>query len=240
MKTTNLFASATLALFLVIPTQARADDPAPPPEAIGPPRPIDAPAEPTVRSLPHRHDGFYLRLSTGFGPYNESIARPGQDPHTSVSGIATTGDFAIGGSPRPGLVLGGALWSASVLVADARTDAGEIAPPSAGERSSYSVIGPWMDYYFNPRGGLHMPMSLGFAVVRGVDAGGGRFNRENTALGAGCLVGIGYEWWVSDEWSIGILGRLTGIVATSKDDDGRRWVHAVGSAPSVLFTATYN
>jgi hypothetical protein len=97
-----------------------------------------------------------------------------------------------------------------------------------------------MDYYFQPNGGLHMPMSLGFAVVRGLDAEGGRFNRDSTALGAGLLIGVGYEWWVSDEWSLGILGRLTGIVATSKDDDGRRWVHAIGSAPSVLFTATYN
>jgi hypothetical protein len=231
--------SLLLAASALYSAPARADD-AVTPGATDASAGADAPPEARLRSLPHRHDGFYLRLSTGFGPYNESISERGEDPHTTVSGVATVGDLAIGGSPRPGLVLGGAVWSSSVLVAEARTDAGALVPPSAGQRSSYSVIGPWMDYYFNPSGGLHMPASLGFAVVRGLDAEGARFNRDQVALGAGLMIGLGYEWWVSDEWSLGILARLTGIVATSKDDDGRRWIHAIGSAPSVLFTATYN
>jgi hypothetical protein len=87
---------------------------------------------------------------------------------------------------------------------------------------------------------LHMPIGLGVAFVRGLDAQGTRFNEHNIAVGAGLLIGLGYEWWVSDEWSIGILGRLAGVIATSKDSDDRRWIHAIGSAPSVLFTATYN
>jgi hypothetical protein len=240
MQAINLVTFAALAASLLLSARARADEPLPPSDSSNPALAVDAPRDGASRSQPHRHDGFYLRLSTGFGPYNESISRPGQDPHTSITGIATTGDFAIGGSPRPGLVLGGAIWSTSVLAADARTDAGEVVPSSAGQRSSYSVFGPWLDYYFNPRGGLHMPASLGFDVVRGLDTQGARFSRDNTAVGAGLLIGLGYEWWVSDEWSVGILGRLAGVVATSADDNGRRWVHAIGSTPSVLFTATYN
>jgi hypothetical protein len=239
MKNVTLL-SAALAASLFLPARAHADEPPAPSDSSNPARAVDVPPEAALRSQPHRHDGFYLRLSTGFAPYNESISRPGQDAHTSVTGIATTGDFAIGGSPRPGIVLGGAIWSTSVLAADARTDAGEAVPPSVGQRSSYSVLGPWLDYYFNPRGGLHMPAGLGLAVVRGFDAQGARVSGDNTALGAGLLIGLGYEWWVSDEWSIGILGRLTAVIATSKDDDGRRWVHAIGSTPGVLFTATYN
>jgi len=239
MNHANLAAQAALAAVLSLSTYARADDSTSPGRSEPAPS-VDTTLVPAPRSLPHRHDGFYLRLSTGFGPYNEAISRSGEQAHTTVSGVATTGDFAIGGSVRPGLVFGGAGWTSSVLVADARTDAGQIAPPSAGQRSSYSVVGPWMDCYFNPNGGLHMPASLGFAVVRGLDAEGARWNGDNTAFGAGFLIGLGYEWWVADEWSIGILGRLTGIVATSKDDNGQRWVHAIGSAPSVLFTATYN
>jgi len=239
MQNSTLIPSAFVAASLLFPVSARADDLVRATSATSPSS-VDAQLETTLRSQPHRHDGFYLRLSTGFGPYNESISQKGQNPHTTVTGIATVGDFAIGGSLRPGFVLGGAIWSTSVLAADARTDAGEVVPPSAGQRSSYSVIGPWMDYYFNPRGGLHMPVSCGFAVVRGLDAEGVRFNQDNTAFGAGFLVGLGYEWWVSDEWSVGVLGRLAGIVATNKDDNGRRWIHAIGSAPSVLFTVTYN
>ena len=150
-------------------------------------------------------------------------------------GCEATGPCRASGHALCGV--GGAVRQAC---ADVRTDAGAVAPSSAGQRSSYSVIGPWMDYYFNAHRGLHMPASVGLAVVRGLDAEGVRFNRDNTAFGAGFLIGVGYEWWVSDEWSVGVLGRLAGIVATNKDDDGRRWIHAIGSAPSVLFTATYN
>src|SRR5579859_2143172 len=168
MNHANLAAQAALAAVLSLSTYARAGDSTSPGRSEPAPS-VDTTLVPAPRSLPHRHDGFYLRLSTGFGPYNEAISRSGEQAHTTVSGVATTGDFAIGGSVRPGLVFGGAGWTSSVLVADARTDAGQIAPPSAGQRSSYSVVGPWMDCYFNPNGGLHMPASLGFAVVRGLD-----------------------------------------------------------------------
>jgi hypothetical protein len=206
-----------------------------------PPESVDrVPQETTLRSLPHRHDGFYLRLATGFGPYNESIARPGETAHTTVSGMASTGDFAIGGSPRPGLILGGAIWTTSVLASDTRTDSGYPVPPSTSQSGSYSVLGPWMDYYFNPHGGLHMPAGIGFAVVRGIDPQGARVHSDDVAYGAGILAGLGYDWWVGDEWSVGITGRLTGIVGTSVDADGHRWVHLIGSSPSVLFAVTYN
>jgi hypothetical protein len=193
-----------------------------------------------LRSLPHRHDGFYLRLATGFGPYNETIRLPSEDSHTTVTGMASTSDFAIGGSPRPGLILGGAIWSTTVLASDTRTDPGAIVPPSTLQSGSYSVLGPWMDYYFDPHGGLHMPASLGFAVIRGLDAQGAGFHNDHIAYGAGILAGLGYDWWVGDEWSVGIVGRLTGIVGTSVDTDGHRWVHLIGSSPSVLFAVTYN
>lgn len=49
-----------------------------------------------------------------------------------------------------------------------------------------------------------------------------------------------YDWWVSDNWSLGILGRLTGAVTTQKDATGKRWYQTAGGTPSVLFTGTYN
>jgi len=192
------------------------------------------------RSEPRLHDGFYLRLSTGLGPYNEWIDRAGQESHASVSGIAQTADVAAGGSIRPGVVLGGAFWSTTVLASNTRTFAGEVLTSTTAQNPSSWVAGPWVDYYFNPRGGFHLPAALGIAVINGLDVEGVRLSRNNNALGAGMLAGLGYDWWISDQWSIGVLGRITAIAATSKDDDGRRWVHLVGSVPSVLFSATFN
>ena len=54
------------------------------------------------------------------------------------------------------------------------------------------------------------------------------------------MIGVGYEWWVSEQWSFGILGRVVGIVAAQEDDTGVRWVHGIGSSPSVLLTATFS
>jgi hypothetical protein len=234
-----LFCPAASLACMLVSGSARADESAA--TDVSPHDGVDAAhQERPTHSLPHRHDGFYLRLATGFGPYNESIGLPHEMAHTSVSGIASTGEFAVGGSLRPGFIVGGAIWSTTVLASDTRTDPGAIVPPSTQESGSFSVIGPWFDYYFDPRGGLHLPASVGLAVVRGIDAQGASLHRDDVAFGAGILAGIGYEWWVSDEWSVGITGRLTGIVATSKESDGNRWMHLIGSSPSVLFTVTYN
>jgi hypothetical protein len=53
-------------------------------------------------------------------------------------------------------------------------------------------------------------------------------------VGGAIVLGIGYEWWVGDEWGLGVLGRLTG--ATLNDDT---FTHHV-SGISLLATLTYN
>src|SRR5437868_1442526 len=89
MHNSNLVSSAILAGALLLPVSARADEPVPATAATNASSAADTPPETALRSQPHRHDGFYLRLSTGFGPYNESISQERQDPHTTVSGVAT-------------------------------------------------------------------------------------------------------------------------------------------------------
>jgi hypothetical protein len=240
MRNINL-ASAVLAASLAFGFRASADDLAFP-KSTGEPtiHGVDATAGHRFQSEPRFHDGLYLRLASGFGSYNERIDRPGQENHASVTGIAYTADVAVGGSIRPGVVLGGAFWSTTVLASNSYTFAGETMTSSTAQNPASWVAGPWLDYYFDPRGGLHLPAAVGIAVVNGLDMQSARLSRRNDALGAGMLIGLGYEWWISDQWSVGVLGRLTAVAATSKDDDGRRWIHLIGSAPSVLFSATYN
>jgi hypothetical protein len=85
-----------------------------------------------------------------------------------------------------------------------------------------------------------MQGAIGIATVRGLSVDSARFDEDTLSVGGGLMFGFGYDWWVSDEWSLGILGRLA-IGFTGQDDaGGTRWYHGVGGSPSVLVSATYN
>lgn len=188
----------------------------------------------------HVHDGFYLRLGTGFGSYSETLRRSGEDNDTLITGITSAGEWTLGGTIRPGLIIGGGVFSATTLASD-RVVRGSTPPGDIVDaRGDFAIVGPFFDYYFDPRKGLHVEGALGIANVRGLSIESGSFDKDHIAVGFGMVAGFGYEWWVSNEWSIGILGRLSAAVAASKDDNDNRWWHLVGASPSVLFTATYN
>jgi hypothetical protein len=196
----------------------------------------------TVSEAPgvHLHDGFYLRLGMGFGSYSEAIRQEDADKQTTVSGIASVSEFALGGAVRPGLVFGGGVWTSTIL-ASARTIRGN---PPPGEvidgRGDFQLVGPFFDYYPDPRGGLHMQGAIGIANVRGLSVDSVNFDKDSISVGGGVMFGVGYDWWVSNEWSVGVLGRLAVGVTGQEDKAGVRWYHAVGGTPSVLFTGTYN
>lgn len=209
-----------------------------PAHAQGPASPMiaDVAQAPGVRF----HDGFYLRLGTGFGSYSEGIRQSGEDKTTTVSGIANVTEIAIGGAVRPGLIFGGGVWTSSVL-ASARTVRGN-APPSEviDSRGDFQLVGPFFDYYTNPAKGFHMQGAIGVANVRGMSVDSVNFDKDSISVGGGLMFGVGYDWWVSDQWSIGILGRMTAAVTGQEDKTDVRWYHAVGGTPSVLFVGTYN
>jgi hypothetical protein len=198
---------------------------------------VSAPA--SARGV-HYHDGFYLRIATGFGAYSEGITQKGADQSTEVTGIASAGEIAVGGAIRPGLIIGGGAFNSGVLASD-RTVRGATPPPEViDSRGDFAIVGPFFDYYFEPSGGLHLQGAVGFVTLRGLSVGSGEFDRHSAAVGGGAMVGFGYEWWVSNQWSLGVLGRVMGGVATGTDSTDTRWNHVVGASPSVLFTATYN
>jgi hypothetical protein len=188
----------------------------------------------------HEHDGFYLRFGTGFGGYSETITAEDADEGSVVTGMANVGEFAIGWSVRPGWIVGVGAWSSSVLSSD--EDVRGMEPPSEvlGGGGNFSFVGPFFDHYFHPQRGLHLQASAGFATVRGFDVPDAQDSGDEVSLGGGFMVGFGYEWWVSDQWSLGVLGRLAAVVAVQDDDTGMQWTHAIGTSPSVLFTATYD
>jgi hypothetical protein len=153
--------------------------------------------------------------------------------------MAVVSELAIGGTVAPGFVLGGGIYSGTVQASTFELVRGQV-PGELQRPDNFSVVGVMGDWYFRPERGFHAQAALGFAALTGVGAEAPRVRDRRAALGGGVMLGVGYDWWIADEWSFGILGRVSGAVLTEKDDDGERYFHVTGMGPSVLFSATYH
>jgi hypothetical protein len=177
---------------------------------------------------PRMHDGFYMNLSTGLGYLSTSASVPGQD--VTFAGVTIPSVFLLGGTPVKGLVIGGGLLTDYSLSPKYKVNGTEV--PTTSSVSQYLVgFGPFVEFYPNPAEGLHFHGMVGFGALEtsvNGNAGGSDPTGFLVALGAG------YDFWVGDQWSIGVLGRfayaplsLNGLAYTS-------------IAPAVLATFTYH
>jgi len=199
-------------------------------------------ASPSVDSTAHRHDGFYFQVASGIGAYNEAIGSDILDGH--VRGVATAFDFAAGGTVFSGFVVGFGICHTAMLASHFDADQDTSVEPAArsldADDARLTLLGPYVDYYVRPGDGLHIEGSIGFATLSGYSYDSGNFGKDDVALGGGFMVGLGYELWVGDQWSLGAITRLVTAVTYDEDPAGVGWLHGVGTLPNVLFSATYH
>lgn len=197
---------------------------------------VETPPPPPPRALTyHVHDGFYLRMSLGGGYIGSTVSQSGL-PDVTLSGGGGAFDLMIGGTPTPGLVIGGALL-------------GNTAPNPSFERNgkqqdvnatmSFGVIGPFVDGFPDPKGGFHVGGTLGFAGMTLEDNESGS-SATTTFSGYGAGVWVGYAAWIAPQWSMGGMLRLTGArtehASTSTEPRQTADVRAI----TILFTALYH
>lgn len=193
------------------------------------------------------HDGFYLRIASGFSVFDErfeSDELAGGKLQARNRGIAHLSDLAVGGTVAPGWVVGGGLYSLDLIASTLRTDGNGVDPiPSELDPGlrSLTLIGPFVDWYPSVRGGFHVQAALGLAtLVPRVFGHPATSDSDYSAVGGGLLLGAGYEWWVADEWSLGVLTQL-GVRALRGDaEDGARWTHLITHSPSLCASLTYH
>jgi hypothetical protein len=193
------------------------------------------------------HDGFYFRVAAGFSVYDERLMSDDSAPGGKVQGrnrgISSVSDLAIGGTVAPGWVVGGGIYSLDVAASTFRVDRASATIPDEVDPGlrGLSVIGPFVDWYPNVRGGFHAQGALGFATLTPrVFAHPATEKSEYIAIGGALLLGTGYEWWVADEWSIGVLAQLGVRVLRGKDDDDLAWTHVVTNSPTLCVSLTYH
>jgi hypothetical protein len=186
----------------------------------------------------HRHDGIFLRMTAGpgFGGFEgtghaivpmstEVLDDPEQE------GTLFGGSFSLGGALSDNWILHGTAWycaSTSRKREEVDQDFGT------------AVVGGGMSYYFVPSN-FYFSASIGLAVTaigmqrRSDPIYAQEYDRESvTATGAGAMLAVGKEWWVSANWALGVAIQLDFSYTEGDDLTVRQ-----GSARA-LFSATFN
>jgi hypothetical protein len=206
-------------------------------DAVVAPQPEAPPPAPEPAG--HMHDGFYLRGSIGPGLLWTRFTNGILDEE-NISGRGGAFDLQLGGTPSPGLVVGGGLFFGGM-------EHEAVRPPGAaaedGDPGSVGLmaIGPFVDYYPDPKGGLHFGGMLGLAAMGfdtpSRDGGDSPYAKEARGGGGGALgAWIGHDWWIAREWSLGVQLRYLGVSVKNEDYD---WNGAADTL-SLQFTALYH
>jgi hypothetical protein len=173
----------------------------------------------------------------GYGATSSSVEGLGaeQGVHGATAGL----DVLIGGTPGPGLVIGGGVFL-SGYIDPASTSKGPAFTNLAkgGENGSGLImIGPIIDVFPNPYGGLHFGGTVAVAAssLKGFD--------DKNSIGPGLGFWVGYMGWMSSEWSAGGLLKFQGAWTRrqAEDEAGTRLdVSDTNSNVQLMFSATYH
>ena len=225
-----------------------------PPAYAAPPPPPPPPGEYELRPRlgAFVHDGFFLRMAIGGGWLGGSANLDTQSnatvPDYSLKGGGVALDFQIGGAVVPGVILGGEL-AFQQAINPTLSQNGYDTNSNAKFTMNFVMLGPFIDWYPDPKGGFHFGGMIGLAGLTTTDPDADD-QTTSSAGGFGGGVHIGYDWWVAPEWSVGVLAKFWGASVKSSGNDvsnfgtgfagvsaDERW--SVGSF-SLLFSVLYN
>jgi len=172
------------------------------------------------------HDGFYLRLHLG-----ASYLRLKADGRT-MSGPGASLGLALGGTIAPNLIVYGACFASTVTDPHTDTDFGGSSTEN-GVTLSLVGLGGGLAYYLPSN--VYVAGTVATMQWSMTASSDSNYTVDDSQWGIGGQVLVGKEWWVSQDWGIGLAGEV--IAASMKDNAAQTWT---GLAFSLLFSATYN
>ena len=183
----------------------------------------------------HDSDDVYLRLQLGVA--FAGVAAKSSTTHLEFAGTGPSLGVALGKTVRPDLALFGTFSLSSAIDPSLKRN-GANAPPIAGSVDQV-LFGIGIAYYLEPSN-LFMAASAGISKLNFQDS-------QNVVLyeskwGGGGELLAGKEWWVSDQWGLGVSGQLSLATARGKGalSPGESTPTWTGAAFSILFSSTYN
>ncbi len=175
----------------------------------------------TAHAAPRTHDGLYLRVAVGPGASLGHLAIDAGGGGDSRGANVST-QLAVGWTVRPGVVVG--VGTFPMVTPAPRYDGID----AGGQH--VSATGPFVDYYPEPRRGLHL--FGGALVAAGYLDGGARDGQIGVGIGA--TAGAGYDVFVADQWSVGAIARVTAYRLYGVED------RAAIVAPAALVAVAYH
>ena len=173
----------------------------------------------------HTHDGFYLRLQTGFGGTSAS------NDDITLKGGSGALNVEIGGALARNFILYGKLFGTGTPNPDVKI--GGITFETDNDlNGNFGALGIGVTYYFMPVN-LYISGALSATSLSLTQDGDEIGDPGN---GGGLHLGIGKEWWVSAQWGLGIGAELA-LTHVKGDNDTKDW--NAGSFV-LLFSATLN
>jgi hypothetical protein len=218
------------------PAPAATPAPAPAPAQQGYAAQVGAAAAPAAENPGvHEHDGFYFRFGLGVGVLALKLEDEDGD-EGDMSGVGPSVELAFGGAVAPGVIIGGGIYGTSVASPTYKQGDAE----EDGGTAIASMIGPFVDFYPNPTGGLHLQLAIGYTALS-AEKGDVYPNDDQSGGGFGVVVGVGYEWWIGEQWSAGILGRVQYVSGSVEDSgDGKNKTDVSGPIYPLMGTLTFN
>jgi hypothetical protein len=197
--------------------------------------PVTAPApEPQVPDPgAETHDGFMLRFTTGIG-YAAAAASAESDDYT-FGGASGAFAFDIGGAIGENLVLHGRFSDIPMIDPIVYLDGNEVR--EIDDANGVGVLlGPALTYYFMPAN-VYLTAAIGLSwLARGFER---TDEVTSTGVGFGTNLDVGKEWWVSDNWGLGLAARFWYSHVSDRNVENRDVTYNLFGG-SILFSATYN
>jgi hypothetical protein len=183
-----------------------------------------------------RHDGFYLRMMIGPGYTHMGTSAAGTD--VSLSGAGLGLNLAVGGALSENLAIFGDIIINSAVNPERKI--GATSTSLTDRTANAQGIGAGLAYFIMPANAF-IAGSLMLASSSLDDTSGDESRTlEESEAGFGLNLVGGKEWWVSDNWGLGVAGQFFGARVKDKEV-------VQGSKPtwwllgfSLAFTATFN
>jgi hypothetical protein len=186
------------------------------------------------------HDGFFLRLTLGFGAGDTTLEAPedttlGVFGGTELSFSGFSGFFSVdvGASLVENLILHGRISDFLTPGPTVSIDGDEIGDADSDASTGWILVAPALTYYIMPAN-IYLTVAPGATRVV-VDTGSGTTGRSQWGFGLNADAGI--EWWVGDQWGLGAALRF--CWGRVQDEDDGVEIPITGTGFGVLFSATY-
>jgi hypothetical protein len=182
------------------------------------------------------HDGLFLRFQTGFG-LGRMVEKDVGGRDITMSGTAGVFRFQLGGTIFGNFIVYGEMGAISLTDPSIKGEEGYITTTSQSDITlTMSDLGLGVCYYF-------MPVNIYIAASATMSRDRLEIDKEkgSTEPGAGVYVSLGKEWWISDNWGLGVALFAYASRMEARESgsfSGRYTVY--NAVTGIVFSATYN